>query len=254
VGFRNYRIKISEKDVTAYVVKSLQQEMFSWPKGEDMTQQNKSNAIIGSTINLGLGYTRFYEIHPGGIQTMVPNLNVVAYLRSNKVKHAISIIRGRVFQRMCHAKVVTDKCKLDRKTVVTHSEFHKTLRFATKYDRIILNTAKEFTQILRKQSRVIWYEDLLGFDDEIEKLLDWLGFDINDLEMRDKFIGRCSLNCTKTNSDDLRDVIANYEEFESLINSKYYCLSTQFYETRPGKVQSFVDSLCGDDFMRLAHS
>jgi len=196
-AMRHSNISKRNRDATAYVVRSLQQEMLRWPKGEDLTQQNKSNVIVGSTINIGLRYPFVFKVNPKGIQTMVPNVNVVAYLRSNKVKQAISLIRADLLNKNCGSKVVTGKCKLDKKTVVTDSDFHKALRLATKFDRYILSIVKEFTHILRRQSRVIWYEDLLAFDDVFEKLLEWLGFNISDFEMQDEFSGRCSLNCTK---------------------------------------------------------
>ena len=110
-----------------------------------------------------------------------------------------------------------------------------------------MRIARELTG--NKGFRIIWYEDLLESEDEIQELLVWLGFHTSSLEMDDKDIGRCSKNCTKNTSDDLRNVIQNYEEVESFINIKYPCLSGQLYETRPGKVEPYVDNLCGDNFM-----
>jgi len=150
--------------------------------------------------------------------------------------------------RKCGHFVTSDECKLESKTTVELKKFDERLIAVMAEDLYIWKVVNSLTANLKHSFRVVFYEDLMGDKDEFEELLWWLGFDITELEFTDKPNGRCGSNCTKNTSDDLRDSIANYEEVESLINSKYPCLSSQFYETRPGKVQPFIQNVCGNLF------
>jgi len=239
--------KNADITVEAYVAKSLQQPMRKYPGGEDLMQQNKSFAIVGSSLTPLVG-----SIDPDVIKRLVPNINVVAYLRTNKVKHVVSWIRGHRLYKKCLTPVVTGNCTLDGKTTVTEERFDYDLNAVINLDRNILRFARTLTG--NKGFRIVWYEDVLNSEDEIHYLLEWLGFHISSFEMDDKNIGRCSRNCKKNTSDDLRNAIKNYEAVESLINTKYPCLSEQFYERRPGKVQPSVNNLCGINFMSKAYT
>jgi len=92
------------------------------------------------------------------------------------------------------------------------------------HDFYVLRMGHLLTDKLKYKFRVVFYEELLGLEDEFENLLRWLGFDIYEFEFQDEFDGKCDLNCTKNTSDDLRNSIANYEEFESWLESRYPCL------------------------------
>jgi len=237
-------ITIAKKgNTTAYVAESFQHPMLTYPKGEDLTIPHKVYDVIGSTFNPKNSFVR-----PDVLARMVPNLRVVAYLRSNTVKHVISHIRGHILSRKCHSQVVSGNCRLDDKTIVYPKKFVDTLFWLIAQDQYIWETSRLLATYLESDFRVIWYEDVIGNEDEIEKLIQWLGFDINDFEFTSVINTRCNANCTKTTSDDLRDMIANYDEIESLIKSNYNCLLSQFYETRPGKVQPSVENICGDLF------
>jgi len=235
--------------MTAYIFKSLQHPMLKWPNGEDMNQRNKTFFIVGCTFNPWKSFANLDKI-----ARLVPSLRVIAYFRSNVVKHVISYFRGQQLWRKCRNFVTWDECKLESKTTVELKEFDKRLIEAMAEDLNIWKVAHSLTANLTHSLRVVFYEDLIGDRDELEELLWWLGFDITELEFTDRTIGRCKSNCTKNTSDDLRDVIANYEEAESFINSKYPCLSSQFYEKRPGKVQPFIQNVCGNLFTSRVNS
>jgi len=230
-------------NTTAYVAESFQHPMLKFPRGEDMTKRNMSYDIIGSTFCPKHSSVKFDVL-----ARMVPNLRVVSFLRSNIVKHVISWIRGWKLSRKCHAEVINGNCRLDGKTMVDPSTFSRLLVEIIAQDQYSSEVARLLATNLESDFRLVLYEDILGFEDEIDKLIEWIGLDIHDFTFTSKMNTRCTENCTKTTSDDLRNVIANYEEIESLINSKYSCLRSQFYETRPGKVQPPVGNICGDLF------
>lgn len=240
-------IRLAKKvNTTAYLAESFQHPMLSYPNGEDLTKRNKRYDIIGSTFNPKNSFVR-----PDTLGRVVPNLRVVAYLRSNTVKHVISWIRGFALSKKCGSLVVNGRCRVTSKTVVESQNFMELLFQVIAQDQYILEFARALSAQLANDFRVVWYEDIVGLEGEIEKLLQWVGFDNNDFEFTSEFDTRCGANCTKTTPDDLRGVIANYEEIESLIKSNYICLLSQFYETRPGKVQPTVDSVCGDLFTSI---
>jgi len=240
---QKFRKRAKKINTTAYAAESFQHPMVGYPKGEDLTQRNRTFAIIGSTFNPKETYVR-----PDVLAKMVPNLQVVVYLRSNVVKHVISHIRGFALSRKCGSLVVKGTCRLEGKTLVKLEEFKDLLFWVIAQDQYIWEFARDLTNYLGRDFRVIWYEDIIGLGDEIEKLIEWLGFDINDFGLTNEINTRCSVNCTKNTSDDLRDMIKNYKDVEGLIKSKYNCLLSQLYETRPGKVQPSVDKICGDLF------
>jgi len=238
------QIEDSSGGMTAYIVESLQHPMYTFPHGEDLTERNKTFFIVGSSYNPWKSFAR-----PDEIARLIPNLRVVAYFRTNIVKHAISWIRAWELHEKCQQLVVnSDQCKLESKSTVVFKKFEKALILVIAWEQHLWKTAHLLNVHLKHKFRVVTYEDLLGHENEFERLLWWLGFDISDFEFKLEFYGRCNLNCTKNTSDDLRNSIANYEEVESWINSLYPCLISQFHETRPGKVQPFIHNVCGDLF------
>jgi len=230
----------SPGEMTAYILNSLQHPMWKWPNGEDITQRNKTFFIVGCTLNPMKSFADLNKI-----ARLVPSLRVVAYFRTNIVKHVTSSFRANHLKRECGHVVIKDECKLETWTTVELEKFDEKLIRVMAADLYIWKVVNSLSQT---SFRVVFYEDLIGLKDEVEELLWWLGLDITDLEYTDDFNGRCYPNCTKTTSDDLRDSIANYEEVESFINTRYPCLSSQLYETRPGKVQPFTYNVCGDLF------
>jgi len=245
------QIEHASGGMTAYIVESLQHPMLRYPKGKDLTQRNKTILIVGSTYSPWKSFA-----NPEEIGRLVPNLRVVAYVRTNIVKHAISFLRARELAKKCsHMVVISDKkCTIGSKTTVVFEKFENALILMIAWEQYLWKTVNLLNVHLKHKFRVVTYEDLLGLENEVERLLWWLGFDISDLEFEQEFNGRCNLNCTKNTSDDLRNSIANYEEVESWINSLYPCLISQFHETRPGKVQPFIRNVCGDLFRSRVYS
>jgi len=237
------QIERLSEGVTAYICDSLQHPMLVWPDGEDWTQQKRSFYIVGSTFNPLRSFANLDEI-----ARLVPSLRVVAYFRTNIVKHVVSTFRARELYRKCNNWVTLENCKLESKTTLVLEDFEERLILTIAQDVYIWQAANSITANLKHKFRVVVYEELIGLKNEVENLLWWLGINITELEYTDEYKGRCNLNCTKNTSDDLQDSIANYEEVESWIDSRYPCLSSQFLETRPGKVQPFVHYVCGDLF------
>jgi len=231
--------------MTYYIAESVRRPMWAWPRGEDVTAGNETSLIVGSNFDPWHVAAKLDKV-----VELVPNLRVVAYFRTNVVKHVISFIRGKELLRQCKEVVVKSWCKLRMKVTVVLKEFDNWLILVIAHDLYMWKTAKSLAANLKGKLRVVRYEDLLGHENEneFERLLMWLGFDINDLGYKDEFGGKCTLNCTKNTSDDLRDSIANYEKVESWINSRYPCLNSQFHETTPGKVQPSILDACGDLF------
>jgi len=229
--------------MTAYIAESFRRPMWAWPRGEDLTTRNETFLIVGSNFDPWHVVAKLDKV-----VELVPNLRVIAYFRTNIVKHVIAFIRGKILFRKCHHVVVKGGCELKRKVTVVLKEFDNWLILVIAHDLYMWKIANSLAANLKSKFRVVQYEDLLGDENEFERLLLWLGFDINDLDYTDEFGGKCTLNCTKNTSDDLRDSIANYEEVESWINSRYPCLNSQFHETTPGKVQPSILDVCGDIF------
>jgi len=239
----------SNIELSVYVGWSLRHPMLKYPYGKDCSQRGVKNVIVGST--LGSGYSCPNDtILPNLVKDMVPNLRVVAYIRSNIVKHAVSHIRGDQLFRKCKYMVVKGACKLEKKTIVTHAHFDWRLISVVAQDQWVWDMASAFTTNAEDDFRVVFYEELIGPVDKIGELLKWIGFNINNFRLKSstELHSRCTGNCTKNTSDNLRDSIANYEEVESWVRSKYPCLLPQFYETNPGKVQPSVHETCGDVF------
>jgi len=234
--------------ITSYIIKSLRHPMLQWPQGENLVQSVKSKLVVGATFNPRTTYVSLDRI---GAE--VSNLRVVAFLRSNVVKHAISYIRGFELESKCGKHQQEGSCRLEGKTTIHIKEFHNLLIHVITDDLYIVKMAQVLAGHVTNWFRVIFYEDLLGVKDELENFMKWLGFEMKYPGVKERFVGRCFINCTKITSDDLREVIANYEEIESWIKSEYPCLSTQFYEHRPSKVQSPLSILCGNLFANESH-
>jgi len=230
--------------VTSYIIESLRHPMLPWPEGEDLIRRGKSTVIVGSSI-----YPRTTPVGLGRIAKSVPNLQVAALMRSNVVKHAISYVRVDELKRKCNKKQqFIGGCRLEGKTLVSIKDFHRYLLTVIADDNKIVKWAQELSGNLGHSFLIIWYENLQETEFEPASLIQWLGFDMKNLGVVKNYDGPCYVNCTKITSDDLRLVIANYEELESWIQSSYPCLSPHFHENSPGKVQPSICILCGDRF------
>jgi len=231
-------------EITSYIIESLQHPMLQWPAGEDFFAR-ENPVIVGSTF-----YPRTTSVALARIAKSVPNLQVAAMMRSNVVKHAVSYIGANILIRKCNRNQhLIGGCGLDGKIHINIKVFHMYLLQVIADDANIVKWAQELSGNLG-HSVIIWYENLQETEFELASFIQWLGFDIQSLGVT-TFDGACHINCTKITSDDLRQVIANYEELESWIKSTYPCLSPQFYERSPGKVQPSVSILCRGIFMNL---
>jgi len=245
---RRYDARVAEETngkITSYVIESLQQPMLRWPEGEAFIRRKKRTLIVGSTL-----CPQTTSVDLGRITKSVPHLHVAALLRSNVVKHAISYIRAIELRKKCNkiSQFVGGSCRLNEKTIIKIQQFHNFLIRVIADDLKIVKWAQELSGNLGNSFLVIWYEDMQETEDEVKNLIQWLGFDMKNFGRLKSYNGPCYVNCTKITSDDLRLVLANYEELESWIKSTYPCLSTQFYDKMPGRVQPSVSILCGELF------
>merc|ERR1719193_2240256 len=87
------------------------------------------------------------------------------------------------------------------------------------------------------------YEEMMGDSATIDRVLEWVGYVSLDGE-KSLVMGKCLENCTKTTSDDLRNVIVNYEEIESYLKAEFPCLLLHLHETIPDAVMPSIHRTC----------
>jgi len=231
-----------------YLVESFQHPMGRYPIGRIPTKTTNWK-VLGETIDPAaasyLNYTAF--------SIAVPDLRLIHYWRSNKVKHAISTIRAHLLMKACGMMVYkADKAGKDcvipgKRIVVGVNWFRASLNMVTRYDNAIYNTiSKMVSNLKRKTWYTVTYEELL--DDEEKVLQDMLTWTSNSFH---KFVKaseglptECMVNCTKITSDNLRDVVSNYEEIEEWLRVNFPCLLPQYYEEKPYVVQPKVQLPC----------
>jgi len=238
----------------SYLQKAFQHPMKVYPLGPDIVWHPRSWNILGATYNPLVAWWLNLRILPD----KVPDLRSIAYVRTNKVKHAIATIRSRLLKNKCLTPVITGttNCKLPTKTHVNVNTFEKSFISKLAIDEYIFDLTATLTENLEDgQVSYVWYEELTKDPKEINKLLYGLGLNLEELvQLPSGSTGRCKDNCTKQTSDDLQTVISNYEEVEAWIQLKYPCLLPQFYETRPEVVQPHIEKLCGDLFTNRMRS
>jgi len=233
----------------AYLVKSFHDPMKVYPLGREMAYRTKRWHILGATYNPLMAWW----VNLRELPAKVPNLRLIVYLRTNKVKHAIATIRSRLLKSKCSTAIITTtgSCKIPSKTYVNLKRFDESLISKLAIDKYILDTASILAEKLEDDHvYYIRYEDLMkdsGF--QINKLFWGLGLNEEKLDhLSSASSGRCKDNCTKNTLDDLRMVVSNYQEVEAWIEQKYPCLLSQLHETIPNVVQSVVEKSCGDLF------
>lgn len=235
------------EDFIGYLTESFQHPMKPWPQGV-WEGKNVSWRVLGATFNPFLAN----YINLLGLPRKVPNLRVIVFTRSNKVKHAVSCVRAKLLKAKCDTYVVRHACSLPKLTNVDVPLFNRRLRWVLATDRYIFKTISQLVRKLGKRNiKVFHYEWLQNGLEELDGLLDWIMYDLDLVslnKMSHSYTGRCRNNCSKNTSDDLRDVIVNYQEIEDLISEKYPCLLRQFYEKEPGVVHPDVNLSCGDFF------
>jgi len=233
----------------AYLLESFKYPMSRWPQGEKRSPNyNKSWAVLGATLNPIQTFPILENLREN-----VPNLRVVAYIRTNIVKHAVSAVRAEMLFQKCNTNIMyaNSNCKLDGgKTYVDVRVFDDRLKLMMAMDEKVLETARILTG---GNFFYVQYEYLLNDPKNINQLFVWLGLNPQDVKISG-IKGRCQNICVKHTSDDLQTVVANYRELEEWIVKQYPCLVSQLRETRPGAVQPSHKELCGDLFTNVVES
>jgi len=231
-----------------YLVESFQHPMGRYPFGRIPT--NATNwKVLGETIDPAAASYLNYT----ALSIAVPDLRLIHYWRSNKVKHAISTIRAHLLMKACGMMVYkADKagkdCVIPRKKIVVGVNWlRSSLNLIIRYDNAIYKTISEMVSNLKRKTwYTVTYEELL--DDQEKVLQDLLAWTTNSSH---KFVKtshglptECMVNCTKITSDNLRDVVSNYEEIEEWLRVNFPCLLPQYYEEKPYVVQPKVQLPC----------
>jgi len=234
---------------SAYLAEALKHPMWVFPNGEfpydnrDLVVVGASLGVVGSWVNLE------------GLTKMVPDIRVILWVRTKKVKHVISEFRALKLREKCGDFVTTGVCRLTNKTVVNLTEFENVLVRLLGQDKIMFDKAAILRKgIKQSHFKRLSYEEVMGDELLIDSLLRWAGASPETLNWQSEAVWRCKNGCTKTTADDLREVVENYSEVESWIESNYPCLLHQFHETRRDVVQKPLELLCGNIFKnRIEH-
>jgi len=226
-----------------YLVDSLKHPMKRFPKGRDKILGKKTWSIVGASYNP----LAAFWVNTGGLFSKVPELRLILYLRTNKVKHAIATSRSIKLRKKCGSYVINGPCKIPKKIHIPTEFFDEALISRLAFDQYIFDSAKAL-HIEKKNVYYVRYEELMKDSYNLDKLMLELGLLQQEVVLVSSKRGRCRSNCSKNTSDDLRKVIDNYEEIETLIKEKYPCLLSQLYETRADFVQPSLHELCGDFF------
>jgi len=139
-------------------------------------------------------------------------------------------------------------CELGKMELVLYNFDRWLIKFMA-YDKFMIETSKDLVKNGTIRSRQFYhmrYEELLADNNRFLDLLEWIGYGSKNMERESE--SRLCNNCTKSTSDDLRNVLSNYEEVKSWISSNCPCLMRQFLETNPGVVQFPVEYYCDDLF------
>jgi len=227
----------------AYLAEALRHPMRHFPHGE-FPLDNRVLLVVGASLDI-----QAYWVDLGCLPKMVPDIRVLLWVRTNKVKHTISTIRAAKLRAKCGDPVITGNCRLTNKTtVVNPNEFDKDLINILALDKIMLDKATFLRKGIEPSHFTrLSYEEMMGDELDIDSLLRWAGASPETMNWRSKAVtGKCRDGvCSKSTPDDLRESVKNYEEVESWIESNYPCLIHQFHETRPDVVQKPVEFLCG---------
>ena len=223
-------------------------DSFSRPKrnyryfwGDKIAKPEGDFSVLGSTLNpyFGNQFLSFKEI---GMK--FPNLKLVLYHRSNVVKHALSVIRGEILFKKCGTVVLNKDCVIDDKYEIEISVLKNTLKRISVFDHALFEHATKLAPLLDSWFHLVTYEDLRKEDRVAwDRLFEYIGFTPHGTSFKEAG-GRCSVNCTKTTSDDLRDVIINYEEVKSFISEEYPCLLSHLLEVRPDQAMPEIGLTC----------
>jgi hypothetical protein len=166
------------------------------------------------------------------------------------VKLVISRLRANALRKKCRTAVIIGHCRLVNKTVVNVGEFERSLIRVLANNNIMYQKAR-FLSEHSKHRRFLRtsYEELMGDKRNIDKVLQWAGANPETMSwLPEASTGRCKGGCFKNTPDDLREILANYDEVESWIQTNYPCLLHQLHETGRDVVQKRVVDSCGNIF------
>lgn len=227
-----------------YLAEALKDPMKVFPLGAYQQYTNKAWSVVGASYNPN----RASYVNIKNLAKIEPAAKVVVYVRTNKVKQAVASVRARLLKKICNKDVVHGSCVgLSEKTLINLTEFDNILQEVVATDEYNLEKTMTLMKGLdRKNFFHLSYEELMGDLIHIDRLLLWAGANPKVLGWLSKPVeGKCKNGCTKNTSDDLREVLENYEMVESWITAHYPCLLPQFYETRAEAIQPDVETMCG---------
>jgi len=231
------------KEAPAYLVKSLQMPMKQYPGGEAKNLKGEY-LVVGANFNPL--WTSWVDL--SGIMKAVPDVRIIMFTRTNVVKHVLSQLRRTSMMRKCGDIFNHGSCDPGKMKVRTYFFDRWLIKFMA-YDQYMADKTRELVGKHNvRQFYHVRYEDLLANENKFLDILDWVGYDINHLEQKSS-IKLCN-NCSKSTSDDLHDVLENYDEVEAWIKKRYPCLLRQLYETDPGMVQFPIEYYCDDLFTK----
>jgi len=174
-----------------------------------------------------------------------PDLKLVVYLRSNIVKHSISMLRKGEIEAKCGRNhiLANSLCKIDKKFHIKVKKLAYWLVKSIAIDDFAIETAFDIAPHLDSWFYIMYYEELLRDEEAaFHRLFEWIGFDPKERTV--PVDGRCKNNCSKATSDDLRNVILNYDEVESYLLTSFPCLLSHLRETNPGEVMPSAHMSC----------
>lgn len=159
--------------------------------------------------------TKFADIgDPEAFSDLLRNIhaNIVYLGRRNRVKHAVSFFTGmRLFETTGHWNLHKGVEHNDNAIKIDVSEFDKKLREIEKQNAAL----QQYVMELELPTLCLYYEDLIRFKKPfIDTVLQFLNVPVLPLKGRIR----------KNTSDDLRNVLANFDELKA-----FYAESTYFH-------------------------
>merc|ERR1719397_754871 len=218
-----------------YLAEALRHPMDRFPAGA-YTKDDEDWGIVGATM------TPWCNLDD--LSKFVPDARIVVYVRTNIVKHAIASVHA--FKIKHNGGGFRNEKNTSKQIVVNVTELEYNLVSVMVTDKVIFDTALSLTKYLERQYFFyLSYEELVGDLNHIDRLLQWSGVNPEDFSWKPESARKNCGRCTKVTSDDLRNVLVNYEEVHNWIKSNYPCLLPQFYETRPDINQPDIKLSCG---------
>jgi len=232
------------KEGQAYLEKSFSapQRIYGMEWSDKIKKPEEDFTVLGATLD-ALYVDQYVNWTETGVK--FPDLKLVLYLRTNIVKHSVSILRKTAMEAKCGRNhiVADSSCELDKKFHINLKSLGRWIVRTIAIDDFSIETASALAQHLDSWFYILNYEELL-LDEEaaFHRLFEWIGYEPKERAV--PVDGRCRNNCTKATSDDLRNVIINYDEVESYLLITFPCLLSHLRETNPGEVMHSAHMSC----------